>query len=75
MSAIDRLSPQVGVRAACQALNVHRSAYYRYRQPPPVAPISRPPPPLKLSADERQQAHETLCALPVSLRAKGKTAL
>ena len=60
MRAVETLSQHAGVRTACQALNVHSSAYYRYQQPPPVQSVSRPPPPLKLSADERQRAHETL---------------
>ena len=60
MHAVDRLSAQVGVRAACEALNVHRSAYYRHQQPPGAAPVSRPPPPLALSVEERHQAHATL---------------
>jgi len=60
MKAVESLGQHVGVRTACLALNVHRSAYYRYRQPPPLGPVSRPPPSLKLSAEERQRAHETL---------------
>ncbi len=60
MKAVDALGPHIGVRGACQALTVHRSAYYRYRQPPRVEPVVRPPPPLKLSAEERHRAHETL---------------
>ena len=60
MQAVTRLSEHVGVRSACEALNVHRSAYYRYRQPSAPEVSARPEPPLKLSAEERRCAHEML---------------
>ncbi len=58
MNAITTLSSSVGKRGACSALNVHRSRYYRFRRPRP--PARRAPPPLKLSAGERQRIHELL---------------
>ena len=58
MNAIEALSASVGTRAACSALNVHRSRYYRYRQPKRVH--RRPSPPLKLSDAERQNVGDLL---------------
>jgi len=58
MNAIETLSVSVGIRAACSALNVHRSRYYRNRQPKRVH--QRPAPPLKLSDAERQRVHDVL---------------
>lgn len=59
MQAVTSLSEHVGVRTACRSLKVHPSAYYRFCHPPSV-PAPRPPPPLKLSDEERQCAHQTL---------------
>ena len=58
MNAIETLSVSVGTRAACAALKVHRSRYYRYQQPRRVQ--QRPAPPLKLSDAERQRVHDVL---------------
>lgn len=58
MKAITVLGGSVGTQGACAALNVHRSRYYRFRRPRP--PARRAPPPLKLSAGERQHIHEVL---------------
>jgi len=62
MSAIDTLGAAVGTRAACTALNIHRSRYYRCRHPNP--PRQRPPPPLKLSDAERERVHALLLSPP-----------
>jgi predicted DNA-binding transcriptional regulator AlpA len=55
MQAIDELASVVGVRAACQALGVPRSTYYRAHQPPQLPRISplRRPHPRALSSDEQ----------------------
>lgn len=58
MNAIERLSASVGTRAACSALNVHSSRYYRHRQP--TKAVRRPPPPLKLKPKERQRVRDIL---------------
>ena len=58
MNAITALGSSVGTRGACVALNVHRSRYYRFRRP--RLPARRVPPPLKLSAAERQRIHALL---------------
>jgi len=59
MQAVRGLSEHVGVRMACRTLKVHPSAYYRFCHPPSVS-APRPSPPLKLSDEERQRAHQTL---------------
>jgi putative transposase len=58
MNAIETLSVSVGTRAACSALNAHRSRDYRNRQPKRVH--QRPAPPSKLSDAERQRVHDVL---------------
>jgi putative transposase len=58
MSAVASLSPSVGTRAACSALNVHSSRYYRFKAP--KRPARRSPPPLKLAPQERQRVHDVL---------------
>lgn len=58
MNAIEALSASVGTRAACSALKVHRSRYYRDRQPKRVH--RRASPPLKLSDAERQHVADLL---------------
>ena len=52
MAAVEGLVPDVGVRAACDALGVHRSVFYRKRKPA-RAVEPRPAPPRALSAAER----------------------
>jgi len=55
MQGIDELASVVGVRAACRALGVPRSTYYRAHQPPQLPRISplRRPHPRALSSDEQ----------------------
>ena len=55
MEGIDELAPVLGVRAACRALGVPRSSYYRAQRPaapPRLSPPHRPHP-RALSADEQ----------------------
>src|SRR6266496_991838 len=54
MAGIDELAPVVGVQAACRALGVSRSSYYRaQRPPPPRLRWPRRPHPRALSSDEQ----------------------
>jgi hypothetical protein len=53
MTAVQQLAPDVGILAACVALGVIRSSYYRRQRPAVVAP-PRPAPPRALSLAERQ---------------------
>lgn len=56
---IEQLAEQVGVRAACEVLDMPRSRHYRSRQPHPE-PKPRPTPAHALSADERRQVRAVL---------------
>ena len=58
MRAVETLAPEVGVLAACEALNVSRATLYRRRRP--RAAQARPRPSRSLSALERQAVLETL---------------
>jgi putative transposase len=53
MAAVHQLAPDVGIHAACDALGVPRSSFYRQRCPGPE-PEPRPAPARALSAAERQ---------------------
>ena len=55
MNAALELSREVGIKAACEALNFNRASFYREQHEPPL-PLERPRPPLALSVDEEQQA-------------------
>lgn len=59
IQAVEGLRERVGIRAACQALGLPRSQFYRKRRPPPVAP---PPaaPARSLSAAERKEVRALL---------------
>lgn len=63
MEAVDTLSPDVGIRAACRAFGVSRATRYRHKT---VQRISfpdvpaRPAPPRALGPDERQAVLDTL---------------
>ena len=52
MTAIAGVSPEVGVRAACSALDVSRASFYRAQQPR-GDPAPRKAPPRALSSEER----------------------
>lgn len=58
-TAITELIPTVGIRAACDALGVVRSSFYRQREPADALPValrpgpSRPAPARSLNSEER----------------------
>jgi putative transposase len=54
MPVVQELGSEVGVQAACRALEVASASYYRWCRPSPGEPQSRPRPPLALSASEEQ---------------------
>jgi transposase InsO family protein len=68
MQAVDSISPQVGVVAACRSLGVPRAALYRSRNAalctmahaPDASPCSHPSPPRTLSPSERQEVLDML---------------
>ena len=63
MQSVNALAPAVGVGAACAALNVPRSRFYRSQQPISVklpCPTPKAPPPRALSPDEKTVVRETL---------------
>jgi putative transposase len=63
MSAAEQLSERVGVSAACQALGVPRSSFYRARQPK-RAPKPRPTPERALGPEEKEQVLQVLNSEP-----------
>jgi putative transposase len=60
MRAVGNLGMEVGVQAACRALQASSASYYRWRQSAVREPKPRPRPPLALSAGEEQRLIETL---------------
>jgi putative transposase len=56
---VSELATQIGVKSACEVLNVPRSQVYRERQPK-VEPAPRPTPAHALSYAERRQVRDTL---------------
>jgi putative transposase len=76
MNAVEELSPQVGMAAACRSLGVPRATLYRRRPGPGAvqsavasAPIPRPKPPRSLSEPERQQVLDVLHSEPFADKA------
>ena len=63
MKAAGQLSQQVGVSAACQALGVPRSTFYRARQPK-RDPKPRPTPERALNPQEKEQVLQVLNSEP-----------
>ena len=63
MKATNQLSQQVGVSAACQALGVPRSTFYRARQPK-RDPKPRPTPERALKPEEKEQVLQVLNSEP-----------
>ncbi len=61
MAAVEGLRQQIGVRAACQAVGLSRSRFYRHRQPQPAAQ-PKPAPERKLSEQERLEVRALLNA-------------
>lgn len=59
MKAVDKLSKQVGIVAACQALGVPRSTFYRAKRPR-QEPKPRPTPKNALQSEEREQVLQVL---------------
>jgi len=68
MNAADQLSEQVGVSAACQALGVPRSNFYRARQPKRT-PKPRPTPQRALKPQEKERVRQVLNSEPFQDRA------
>jgi putative transposase len=62
IEAAEGLAEQVGVSAACQALGVPRSSFYRMRasREKQAEPAPRPKPPRALSDEEKQQVRNVL---------------
>jgi putative transposase len=60
MNAAEALSPTVGKKAACEALQVPRATFYRHLDPMPAQGHSRPDPPLALSVQERRTVIDIL---------------
>ncbi len=63
MNAANQLSEQVGVSAACQALGVPRSNFYRARQPKRT-PKPRPTPKRALKPQEKERVRQVLNSEP-----------
>ena len=63
MKAANQLSQRVGVSAACQALSVPRSTFYRARQPK-RDPKPRPTPERALKPEEKEQVLQVLNSEP-----------
>ena len=62
-SMLDELAPEVGVRAACDALGVAPSTGYRWLRPPVLGPRPpRPRPARALTESEREEVLEVLCS-------------
>ena len=53
MAAVNELAPDIGIQAACDALGVVRSSFYRQQRPAAVTE-PRPAPPRTLSREERE---------------------
>ena len=63
MEAAEQLGAMVGLKSACTALGINRAAFYRRRTRQASTRCDeplRPPPPLKLSAQERQTVVDLL---------------
>lgn len=60
MNGAKELGAQVGVVAACRALEVPRASYYRFFNPRVFPAARRPSPPRALSPQERQVVLDTL---------------
>lgn len=63
MNAVNDLSPDVGKKPACEALELPRSTYYRNmenKNNPPTESNARPAPPMALRIEERQTVIDVL---------------
>jgi len=61
MQGIDELAPVLGVKAACRALGVPRSSYYRLQRPPA-------PPRLRVSRTFRSNISDRCSETPTTRR-------
>jgi putative transposase len=68
VNAAHQLSKRVGVSAACQALGIPRSSFYRARRPK-CAPKPRPTPERALAPEEKEQVLQVLNSEPFQDRA------
>ena len=59
MNAIASLANEVGIRTACNALDVSRAGFYRWKVPVTEKTV-RPAPPLALSSAERSEVLDVL---------------
>lgn len=64
MRIVDQHAPEVGIAAACRAVEVSRATWYRRRQraAATTAPEDRRRPPRQLSDEERDRVLEVLCS-------------
>jgi putative transposase len=63
MEAFDTLAPDVGTKAACEALGISRASLYRHKDMinlPVVEPERRPPPPRALAPEEKQDVFDLM---------------
>jgi putative transposase len=61
MKLAQQMGPELGIVAACAALNVARSTFYRRQRPAPVHAVpTRRPPARKLPAEERKAVLDVL---------------
>ena len=63
MEAVEHLAPTVGLKCACEVLNVNRATFYRRRNRQMATSCEKPPrpsPPLKLTPAERQRVVDLL---------------
>ncbi len=63
IAAIESVLPEVGIKSACEALELPRATLYRHRKPRPL-PTPRPKPGRALSDAEQQAVLETLNSEP-----------
>jgi putative transposase len=60
IALINEISPQTGMKAACEALSFPRATFYRSTQDKRLEPRQRPKPPLALTTEERQSVLNVL---------------
>lgn len=60
MNTAAKLSHDVGIKPACEALQIPRATFYRHHQKRPKYNRIQPAPPLSLTLAERQKVVDTL---------------
>lgn len=60
MNAVSDLANHVGLKSACETLDIPRATFYRKRKGVPCTSIKRPAPPLSLSQEERASVLDIL---------------